>query len=236
MSLTQTAWRWHRWLGWLIGIQVLIWLTSGLVFAWLPFDPWVKGADALRRPTMQLANLPPGAPPALEPQAVLSLSAVATPHGATWKARVQGAAAPVYWRVDGQAWRPPDEAEILRFARTLVDPAIPMVDAERLQTVPRRLGLVEETGGRGDLWRVRFDDALGTRLYLDGQGGEFVAIRNEAWVWYDFLWRLHIMDYRGGEDFNNGFLRAATLPAWGLGVLGIVLAVLAIGRRWRRRR
>jgi hypothetical protein len=236
MSLTQTAWRWHRWLGWVIGLQVLVWLTSGLVFAWLPFEPWVKGGDALRRPALELRALPPGAPAGLVPQGVTALAAVATPHGAAWKARVRGEEQAVYWRVDGQPWQAPDAAQVSRFARTLVDPALTLAGVGRLASVPRRLGLVEETGGRGDLWLVRFDDRLGTRLYLDGQGGELVAIRNEAWVWYDFLWRLHIMDYRGGEDFNNVWLRAASAPAWALAACGVLLAVLALQRRWRRRR
>ena len=104
---------------------------------------------------------------------------------------------------------------------------------QRLAQVPARLWIVEETGGRGDLWRVQFDDALGTRLYFDGPSGEFLTHRNEAWVWYDFFWRLHIMDYAEGEDFNGTLLRGASIVAWGLVIAGAVLAVLAIRRRWR---
>jgi uncharacterized iron-regulated membrane protein len=80
---------------------------------------------------------------------------------------------------------------------------------------------------------LRFDDAFATRIYLDGRTGEFVTSRNEAWVWYDFFWRLHIMDYAGGEDFNGTLLRVASIAAWGLVMAGAVLAVLAARRRWR---
>ena len=82
---------------------------------------------------------------------------------------------------------------------------------------------------------MRWADGLRTRIYLDGQGGEFIALRNEAWVWYDFFWRLHIMDYGGGEDFNNGWLRAASVTAWALVAAGAWLSVVAIRRRLRRR-
>jgi uncharacterized iron-regulated membrane protein len=105
--------------------------------------------------------------------------------------------------------------------------------AERVSTIPLRLGIVAETGGRGDLWRVRFDDALATRIYLNGRTGEFVTSRNEAWVWYDFFWRLHIMDYADGENFNGTLLRLASISAFGLAIAGAVLAVLALRRRWR---
>lgn len=104
---------------------------------------------------------------------------------------------------------------------------------ERLAKVPPRLGIVAETGGRGDLWRAHFDDALATRIYLNGRTGEFVTSRNEAWVWYDFFWRLHIMDYAEGEGFNGTLLRGASIIAWGLVIAGAVLAVLALRRRWR---
>lgn len=234
MSVTATAWRWHRWLGWIVGLQVLAWVTGGLLFAWLPFEPWVKGGDVLQRPALALSTLPPGLDD-LDPARVTALSAVATPRGTAWRVRVAGEPKSVYRLVSGAAWTAPDTDELRAFARTLVRGAGEPVAVERLDRVPRRLGIVDETGGRGDLWRVRYADALGTRLYLDGESGEFVALRNEAWVWYDFFWRLHIMDYGGGEDFNNSWLRAASVIAWALVGVGIVLAVMAIRRAWRRR-
>ena len=102
-----------------------------------------------------------------------------------------------------------------------------------MATVPRRLAIVDETGGRGDVWRVSFDDGFATRIYLSGKTGEFITSRNEAWVWYDFFWRLHIMDYTGGENFNGTLLRAASVTAFGLVLAGAVLAMLAVRRRWR---
>ena len=101
--------------------------------------------------------------------------------------------------------------------------------------VPTRLLLVQETGGRGKLWRVGFDDSQQTRLYFDAASGEFVTARTEAWVWYDLAWRLHIMDYGGGEDFNNPLLRAAAPLALLLVLAGTVLTVQAAWRARRKR-
>jgi hypothetical protein len=134
---------------------------------------------------------------------------------------------------DGTAWTPPDEAALRHFAAGLYRGQAAVSSVERLASVPRRLGIVAETGGRGDLWRVSFDDSLATRIYLDGHTGEFVTSRNEAWVWYDFFWRLHIMDSADGEHFNGTLLRIASVIAWGLVIAGAVLAVLAARRRWR---
>jgi hypothetical protein len=233
MSATKTAWRWHRWLGWIIGLQVLVWVTSGVLFAWLPFEPWVKAGDVLQRPVLALPALPPGLD-GIDPSRVTALAAVATPRGTAWRIALKGEPRPQYRPVAGGAWVAPDAAAVQAFARTLVRGAGAPLAVERLDEIPKRLLIVDETGGRGDLWRVRFDDALGTRVYLDGQGGDFVAIRNEAWVWYDFFWRLHIMDYGGGEDFNNNLLRLASVVSWALVVMGVLLAILALQRAWRR--
>lgn len=233
MSLTQTAWRWHRWLGWAIGLQVLVWVTSGVVFAWLPFEPWVKGGDVLQRPVLALPALPAGLD-GIDAARVTALVAVVTPNGPAWRVGIRGEKTPRYVPLGGGAWTPPDAAAIERYARTLLKTPLPVRAVERLVEVPKRLLIVEETGGRGDLWRVDFDDALGTRLYFDGTGGDFVTHRNAAWVGYDFLWRLHIMDYTGGDDFNNWLLRVAAVLSWGLVGAGAVLAVLAARRAWRR--
>lgn len=234
MTKTQITWRLHRWLGWIVGLQVVVWVTSGVLFAWLPFDPWVKGGDQFQRPVLGVTALPP-ALEGLEAGKVTALAAVATPHGPAWRVGVQGDAAPRYVPLAGGEWTAPDAPAVQRFAATLLKQPAAVRSVDLLPTVPRRLGIVDETGGRGNVWRVQFDDMLGTRIYLDGQGGDFVAIRNEAWVWYDFFWRLHIMDYLGGHDFNNTLLRIAAVFSWGLVAAGAVLAVLALRRSLRRR-
>ena len=234
MSFTQTAWRWHRWLGWAVGVQVLVWVSSGLLFAWLPFDGWVKGADDLKRPVLALTQLPVSQD-GIEAARVASMVAVTTPAGAAWRVGLKGEKTPRYVPLAGGPWTPPDAPAVEAFARTLLKAPPPVLAVERLAEAPARLFIVEETGGRGNVWRVRFDDTLGTRLYFDGTSGEFLTHRNEAWVWYDFFWRLHIMDYTGGDDFNNWLLRAASVLSWALVLAGAALAVLAGRRAWRRR-
>ena len=68
------------------------------------------------------------------------------------------------------------------------------------------------------------------------RSGELLTLPNDAWVIYDFFWRLHIMDYAGGEDFNNNLLRGASLAAIALVLTGLTLTALALRRTWRRRR
>ncbi len=126
---------------------------------------------------------------------------------------------------------PPDEAAVRCFAQSLYRGPGRLLAVQRIAESPRRLGIVRETGARADLWVVRFDDALATRMYVDARTGRLVAARNEAWVLYDFFWRLHVMDYGAGEDFNNPLLRAAVLAAIALVMTGALLLILSLRRR-----
>ncbi len=241
MTLSATTFRIHRWLGWFIGLQVLVWVAGGVFFSLVPFNSLVKGGDSVKPPTVVLPagwaeRVAPGLQMAAKLGDVSAVTAVATPRGPGLRVSFRGKPEPVIVPADGSSWTAPDEAALRQFASSLYQGQASSTSIERLINVPTRLGIVAETGGRGDLWRVQFDDIMATRIYLNASTGEFVTSRNEAWIWYDFFWRLHIMDYSGGEDFNGILLRIASVSAFALVLAGAVLAVLALRRRWRVRR
>lgn len=235
MSLSARFFRWHRWLGYLVALQVLAWVLGGVVFAWLPFQAWVKSQDAVTKPAAALAagwaqRLAAGLP---ADQALVSAHSVATARGMAWRLRSpQGER---WVDADGRDLQPPDEVAVRAFATALYKGGGRLDGVALLPQVPKRLGIVSELGASRPVWRARFDDALQTRLYIDSRSGELLAARNEAWVWYDFFWRLHVMDYGGGEDFNNPLLRAVAPLALGLVLTGLVMLALALRRAWRHR-
>lgn len=243
MTIGARFFRWHRWLGWLVALQVLAWVGGGFVFAWLPFKGWVKAEDSVRRPAQVLppdwaavaarhAALPGAAP-------VAAVQSVVTAAGPALRLRHPPGHTPreTWLRADGAPFTPPDAAAVERFARGLYSGGAAPLRVERLERAPVRALIVHEApADRGPLWRASFDDPLGTRLYVDAAHGELVAVRNDAWVLYDFFWRLHLMDYAEGEDFNHALIRAAALAGLALVLTGLVLAVLALRRSLRRRR
>ena len=239
MRLSPLFFRWHRWLGYLVALQVLVWVLGGLVFAWLPFQGWVKGVDAVAKPRQPL---PAGWAAAVAAATaargeILSVQSVATANGPALRLVVgpAGPADTVWLSAAGGELPAADAAAIARYARTLYKGEGALAAVQRLPQVPARLGLVHELGARRDAWVARFDDALGTRLYFDGRSGELLAVRNEAWVWYDFFFRLHVMNYFDDEDFNSPWLRGAASAAVLLVTTGLVLSTLALRRAWRRR-
>jgi len=85
--------------------------------------------------------------------------------------------------------------------------------------------------GKTGLWQVSFDDTWNSRLYFSAKDGEFYRVRNDAWVMYDFFFRLHIMDYNTGEEFNNNLLRAFSILSVVVTITGIIMLIYSVRSR-----
>jgi hypothetical protein len=230
--------RLHRWLSYLLFAQISLWIIGGVAFAIIPFDSVIKGGAVLAPPAAPplpgdwSARLAPHLATVPEVQGVLShasaqglLYEVRAPDGSRWVRHD-----------DGTPARAPEPQAVRQFAESLHRGDAESTTVRRLEAGERRvLGLVDELYGRGDVWQVSFDDAYGTRIYLDGTTGRYLTVRNDYWVLYDALWRLHIMDYSGGEDFNNGWLRLFAPLSLLFVVTGLVLTWLAGQSALRRR-
>lgn len=227
----------HKWLALIIGIQVLAWVLGGAVFALLPFNGWVKSGDMVRK-----------APKPTNDTRLFPLADIAARHAPLRSIELLGQGSRFYYRLtdvagnkllvdatDGSALPMPDENQIRQRALDLY------IGGGRVNSVgriappqPRALGLVDEMHGEHHAWRVDFTDTLNTRLYFSPQTGEFLRARNDAWVLYDFFWRLHIMDYGGGEDFNNALLRLLSPLALVLVLGGVVLLFFSRFRKQKK--
>jgi hypothetical protein len=98
-----------------------------------------------------------------------------------------------------------------------------------VQKVERAAG--EIRGAILPVWRVELDDRWHSRVYVDAVTGQIAAVRNDLWRVYDFFWMLHIMDYKGREDFNNNLLRSAAGVGWFIGLSGIWMLFYSFRRR-----
>lgn len=224
----------HIWLGWVVGLQLLFWTLSGLVMTAMPIAE-VRG-EHLRA----VASAPPlsRASGLLPPEALLARAGA---DGDTltlrwlgtrpvWELRTAGLPARLFdartgapMRLDGPAIAALARARYAGEGRLAtvapVDPAAVPLEFRR----------------DSPAWVATFDDAEGTRFYLDAGSGELLAVRTDRWRLFDLMWGLHIMDVRGREDMNHPLL---------VGMAGLALVMVAGGlvllgwRAWpgRRRR
>jgi ferredoxin/uncharacterized iron-regulated membrane protein len=219
----------HKWVGLLIGVQVLLWLVSGLAISLL--DPAkVSGRQWARDNTHEPQPFPPGV--YLEPAEL----APELQRGATGITLEIIRGQPVY-RVKNS------HRETLVHAVTGMVITTSRAGAEEIaRTDYAGNGVVasvskgaapdpETRNSSGDYWKVVFSDRVNTTLYISAASGEVLARRNSYWRVRDFFWMLHNMDYAEREDFNHPLIISVALIAIWLGISGIMLLFGSFSRR-----
>jgi len=219
----------HKWVGLLIGIQVLLWLLSGLVMSLL--DPAkVSGQQWARHLEHETQTLPkhrllgPDQLSAEQLSGALSIRLQMIRGQATYRIS----------RADGVTLVNATDGSVVLFDKR---------DAERLarqdftgkgEIVSIESGVAPDMETRtriGPYWRVNFSDSAHTALYISTTTGDMLDRRNSYWRVFDFFWMLHIMDYAGRQNFNNTLIIAVALIAIWLGLSGFILLFGSFKRR-----
>ena len=225
----------HKWLALLMAVQILSWFVSGLFFAVFPIErvrsehamaeqapaplPLEQAAAGLQR--LAGAGVAPGEK--VELRSLLGRP-VALISGGDARPRL-------YDLVSGRKLSPIPMTFAARIAEA------DLAGDARAARVERIVANDSEYRGALPAWRVDFDDGASRSLYVAADTGTVTARRSTLWRVYDFLWGLHIMDWRGHEDFNNPLLIIATILALMVTVAGIILLPSRLGfTAWRRRR
>ncbi len=224
MRTRQALRRIHVWLGWLVGVPLLLWTASGLFMASQPIER-VRGEHLVREAPV-LAPASPLVPPQIGPRPVRALMLEQQHDGPAWVIRYRDGAGR---RADPATGRllprltPADAAAIvrLRYKGGSQIAAVELIPAERPPVELRR---------KVESFRVGLRD--GTHFYVDASTGEIIARRTSLWRAYDLLWGLHIMDLKQRTDFNHPWLVFfATISL--LSIL-VALILLPLASRWRR--
>lgn len=211
----------HKWVGLLIGLQVLLWLLSGLVISLL--DP---GKVSGKR----WASTNPAEPQALE--AVTFLEPAELPAGLVKGALgidlTQRHGKPVFIvrRADGETLVDATDGSVIATDETGAKQTARKDFNGNGEIVSIEKGVApgrETRNSKGAYWRVNFSDPSNTSIYISASTGEILERRNSYWRVRDFFWMLHIMDYPGRENFNNPLIIAVALIAIWLGISGFLL-------------
>jgi len=225
----------HKWLALVMAIQILFWFASGLFFAVFPIER-VRSEHAIAAQ----------APPPVDLDAAAAGLARLAGGGVAPGEKVELRSLlgrPVALLSGGEA-RPRlyDLTTGRRISPIPMTLAARIAEADlagdaRAARVERVAANTPEYRGALPAWRVDFEDGAGRSLYVAADTGAVAARRSTLWRVYDFLWGLHIMDWRGHEDFNNPLLIVATALGLIVIVTGIIMFPSRLGyTAWRRRR
>ena len=215
--------RWHVWLGWLIGVPIIIWTASGLLMVAQPIEN-VRG-NHLRSEVPVLGAIQPVAP-LLEGRQAKSLTLQQNDAGPFWVITYADGGKRRADALTGALLPPVSAAEADALARAARS------DKSAIRSVKRfdaDNSPMEQRSGR-PAWQVAFDDDA--RFYIDADTGELIAVRTRFWRAFDFMWGLHIMDLQTREDTSHPILIGSAAIA----LLGSILGFVMLFTRRRRKR
>lgn len=218
--------KWHIWLGWLVGVPVLLWTVSGLVMVARPIET-VRGTD-LRK------ELPEQALPADANIAVSLPSGTTRPVRSvtTQVERGETVTRIAYmdgttdrFRADGSKMGPLTDVEARLIVAETIAGGDQVTDVRKFAADAVPFDFRREM----PVWQVALVD--GTNVYVGIESGRVEAVRTRWWRFYDFMWGLHIMDLQTREDTHHPIL--ITFAA--LSMFGALLGCILMFRRRKAR-
>lgn len=217
----------HKWLGLIIGAQIIVWLLTGTVISFINQQD-VGGSTTRKAPgdspwTSSYGILFPVSQLPLAVKSVRSITLESFLSGPIYRV-VQDDTATLFDARSGAELlidQPLAEQIALDSYRGTAN----LLNSERLQT-----GSDEVRNVSGPVWRINIDDPLDTRVYVSAEDGRVLAHRNDRWVLVDFLLMLHFMDYLRAGSFNNPQIIVVGFATLWMAISGLLLVFYNFSR------
>lgn len=229
----------HRYLGVILGVQFLFWTISGLYFSWTNIDeihgdfqrkhvPLLAGNVHLVAPESVIKNLPKvDSISSLQLVNILNKPYYSIAYYANNKLNKILADA-----TDGSLRNSISKEEAILIAANNFNGKPKLKSVEYITTIG---GHHEYREKPLPAWAVTFEHPTNTTIYVSAEFGRAESFRNNKWRLFDFLWMLHIMDYKERDNINNWLLRAFSIFGLLTIVSGFTLYWVS-SKRWRRKR
>ncbi len=218
--------KWHIWLGWLVGVPVLMWTVTGLVMVLTPIEE-VRGNHlrlgdwerALPSDTNISVSLPsdstePVRSVTTQVELGETVTRITFMDGTTER-----------YRPDGRKMAPLSEVE----ARLIVAEQVKGGDAVASTARYEADNVPFDFRRPLDVWQVTLADQ--TNVYVGIDSGRIEAVRTEWWRTFDLMFGLHIMDLETREDTSHPILIIFAI----LAIFGALLGCILMFRRRKAR-
>jgi uncharacterized iron-regulated membrane protein len=219
----------HRWLGLIVGLQVLIWLATGLYMVVLDLD-FIHG-DPLVRNMQQIVTVPNSSR--------VSLTSLRAQYPDATDIGLRSVMGTGFFTVTtlqdrylinpqtAEVISPLDEETVRQIAVFHFNGEGSISEATLITADPPR-----EIGPRRlPLWRIDFNDRFSTSFYIDPYTGVLVTRRHQYWRIFDFFFMLHIMDYDERSDAHNTLLQIAQFTGVTFAISGLWLLFYSFRKR-----
>ena len=230
IGLKKSMRAWHRWLGLFTSIQLLLWTVSGLFFT-VPDITDVRGEQyRLTKDSLEMEAKPNNLAPI---QSIIKkdsdfleeeFEVILRKRAQSWVYQVQSSnrKTKIYNAFNGQQLGSISQSEAIWVVdnKTTMKPiGVDLINEPKIGS--------EYRGRDLPLYRVRVEKPESGVVYIDPTTGDIMAIRTTLWRAWDFLWSLHIMDYRERDDFSHWLIRIFAALSVLTVVSGIVLWIIS---------
>ena len=223
--------RLHKLLAIIVGIQLLLWVMSGLYMTAVPL-PYVHGdhlRDKAPLDALAIEDLPELIQDYIshnEIEKIRKLILINRDGKAAYQFKA-GKKTVVLDAESGMEVSNLSEQRAVEIAQASYTSDAPVRSAELITSYDS----TPEIKGRDlPIWQVNFDDWSNTSLYVSNIEARVITARSDIWRVFDFLWMLHIMDYDERDDFNNPLVVFMAT----LGLLFILSGVILVVKGFQR--
>lgn len=220
----------HKWAGLVLGIQIFLWFVSGFIMSLFPINE-VRGRHLVQVPEVSLLaeNLIPIELAMSLYEGQISGAKLISAAGHPAYVLFGNKGEQIIDAATGKAWAELTQRDIQNVAKLLYKGEGEIGQLEKLLVAPR------EYRGPLPVWQITYEDKNKTRIYLDANTAELKAVRTRIWRVFDFMWMLHIMDYKERENFNTWWLRLFSGAAILFAISGLSLVVQRVFLRPKRK-
>ena len=218
--------KWHIWLGWLVGVPILMWTVTGLVMVLTPIEE-VRGnhlrIENTERPLPPDTNIAVSLPSdSTEPVRSVTTQ---VERGETITRITYMDGTTERYRPDGKKMSPLSEVEARLIVREGIKGGDQVVSTARFDADNVPFDFRRPL----DVWQVTLADE--TNVYVGIESGCIEAVRTEWWRTFDLMFGLHIMDLETREDTSHPILIIFAI----LSILGALLGCILMFRRRKAR-
>ena len=209
----------HKWIGLLLGLQLILWSVSGAMMALIDMEAVAGGA---RASGVSPPPVPPGAAGWAEARRRLGGAPVT---GLSVRGlldhRVIEMTTPQGVRLFDAATGAPVRVDAALAARIAADAYAGSGRIERVAALEELSLAVREH--ELPIWQVDFADEQSSSFYVSAATGRLLERRNDSWRLWDFFWMLHNMDYANRTSFNHPLIVTLAFGIVWLAVTGLWL-------------
>ncbi len=219
----------HKWVGLILGLQLLFWTVGGIVMSWIPIEQ-VRGEHKVAEQPISTITPTDGLVPindllsSIEGE-ISSIEYKKLLGQPIAKVRLKNGNTEIWDAVNAIQISPISANMALQIATADYAPSSSVMSVEEITET--------SIDYRRDLpvWKVTFADTENTALYVSPTEARVVARRSSVWRFYDFFWMLHIMDYDERHNFNNPLIMATSLFASLFALSGFFMLYFRFKRR-----